>query len=153
MAVAIVPAVEEAAIVAEEVLPILEKSIAEYAPGIKQILAEKSSTLRDLFLYKTSQRRELKEVQEKENNSKPQSLSNVDKKNVEILEKEGEELEKEKENIDELKQQAKINPTNAGMVSTLQGYIDSYERNLNLFQGQIQRAESLFYQTKNLKFF
>ena len=131
-----VPAIEEAMVVGRAILPEIEAKLAQYAPSIKEVVKDSTKSLKDLFMYRSSQRP--KEVEDK---TKVHKLSREEK------EKEKEEA---KEEAKEQKEQPKKKATST--VDKLRSYIDTYESNLEKFQTQFKRAESLFHQTKNVKY-
>ena len=136
MAFAIPAIAEEAMIVGRAVLPEIEAKLAQYAPSIKEVVRESTKSLKDLFLYRSSQRG--KEVEDK---TQVHKMSREEKQEEEEVK---EEKEEEKE-----KQLEKKKPST---VDKIKSYIDMYEQNLGKFQTQFKRAESLYDQTTNVKY-
>lgn len=136
MAFAIPAIAEEAMIVGRAVLPEIEAKLAQYAPSIKEVVRESTKSLKDLFLYRSSQRG--KEVEDK---TQVHKMSREEKQEEEEVK---EEKEEEKE-----KQLEKKKPST---VDKIRGYIDTYEQNLGKFQTQFKRAQSLYDQTTNVKY-
>lgn len=188
MAMLAVPAMETVASavassgIVSAAIPVIEKTIAQYAPGIKNVASKvaQDTSLRDLFLYKSSQKSsEPTSSTSTQNNgtttittttttttsSAPEtrkleapnaipktepSLDRVSAENKAILEKEQEHLKKEEEEIEKLEEQVKTKPT---LQQKLDRYISMYQRNLEIFQKQLDSAESLFQQSRSRKYY
>lgn len=142
MAMLAVPAIEEALAVGARFLPEIEAKLAQYAPSIKEVIKDSSATLKDLFMYRSSQ--------------KPSSVEKEDPNTVHKfgkVEMAKEKVTEQEEKLNELKEELKHTPkTKSTVVDRISKMIDSYERNLGEFQTQFKRAENLYHQTKNVKY-
>ena len=77
-----------------------------------------------------------------------QAINNtVDEKNNQTLQTEQIQLNQEKENITELQEQ----PQTVPIISKLQGLVGMYQKNLSIFQSQLNQSQSMFQQSKNYK--
>jgi hypothetical protein len=79
-----------------------------------------------------------------------QAINNtVDEKNNQTIQTEQIQLNQEKENITELQEQ----PQTVPIISKLQGLVGMYQKNLSIFQSQLDQSQSIFQQSKNYKFY
>jgi hypothetical protein len=173
MAFVLAPEVAEGGLaVGEELLPEIEDAIPkmeEEEPRLQKTVTGGSSdtSLRDLFLYRSMQQQQQQQpvvINNNNNNNFPnqpaaepttptrQTVAEALTKPSQLTE-EKKVLENQEKIISELKEQASENPQNKTVVSTLQDYVKLYQRNLSIFQSQLDQTNSIFEQSKNYRFY